>query len=814
MGNQTRFIVALLVSSLGYELAFAQAVNPTRVEKVKTDTAAEVRRKLDPLLHKYCGEACEVISVDVRVDETLPEMDDLGFEGSTPSDLSSTYVPGKVTVAIQIDDRITAMNRDRIQSILLNHIRALGVQADVQWQSFRMPQIGAAANVEEQLKRGLENRLTMALNQMISEYCPEECVISQLNVEGKLISPDEAGSVPLTRILRDESTGGVVRVDDVRIDLGVDDRMTQEERVRISSLARAKTKFAAPVSLEVNAIPFPESFSRKKERLAEQTKDPYGLEKLRETLKIFRELAGTKEIISSTNAASTSANTNSSRVETSEKNSEKALTSSEKSSLEQSRNDNTNSNSTMSAMESAVGEWGPWIAALLVLGGIVLIFVMRLSKAKQDAKIMLEAADSLKRMNMGQQRQNSNDGMGRHQVPPPPQGQWGARESYPYYDGQVVLKAGSPPVGREEAALRIKREELMQDILQLFMQLPKVAKDTLKRILMDEGVEETAKLVHIFGEVIVYELLNDPALRKELLALSEFYGSSHFSFTIQQEIEILQRLRIKATAAEIRIMSSKSNEKYEFLNRMDAGQIYNLIADEKAQVQAIALTQLEQQKRMSVFDMFEGMGKVNLMAELSRADAIPKEYLFNVAQALANKVRTSPEFDTEQVRSSEILLDLMEKSDLFQQRELMRTLQAQNAETARAIKMKLVTAEILPFIKSGILIELILGLDRRDLVTFLAGTKDHIRGLMLSKAPPELAESWGEDLSNAGMVDDASYQLVELKILNRIRNFASTGVINLLQVNDVIFQERIAFSQNQGTGKQTMGTLSRHAMVA
>ena len=360
----------------------------------------------------------------------------------------------------------------------------------------------------------------------------------------------------------------------------------------------------------------------------------------------------------------------------------------------------------------------------------------------------------------------------------------------------------------------MKREELMQDILQLFMQMPKVAKDTLKRILMDEGVEETAKLVHIFGEVIVYELLNDPALRKELLALSEFFGSSNFSFTLQQEIELLQRLRIKATAAEIRIMSSKSNEKYEFLNRMDAGQIYNLIADEKPQVQAIALTQLEQQKRMSVFDMFEGMGKVNLMAELSRADAIPKEYLFNVAQALANKVRTSPEFDTEQVRSSEILLDLMEKSDLFQQRELMRTLQAQNGETARAIKMKLVTAEILPFIKSGILIELILGLDRRDLVTFLAGTKDHIRGLMLSKAPPELAESWGEDLSNAGMVDDASYQLVELKILNRIRNFASTGVINLLQVNDVIFQERIAFSQNQGTGKQTIGTLSRHAMVA
>lgn len=419
---------------------------------------------------------------------------------------------------------------------------------------------------------------------------------------------------------------------------------------------------------------------------------------------------------------------------------------------------------------------------------------------------MVEAAESLRRMNMAQQRNQAQEqNARRHYVPPLPA---------QAYEGDVVLKPGSPPVSREEAAQRIKREELMQEILQLFMSLPKVAKETVTRILVDEGVEEAGKLVHIFGEVIIYELLSEPALRKELLALSEFFVNSNFNFTIQQEIEILQRLRVKATAAEIKIMSAKSNEKYEFLNRMDAGQIFNLIADEKSQVQAIALTQLEQQKRMAVFDMFEGMGKVNLMAELSRADAIPKEYLFNVAQALANKVRTSPEFDTEQVRSSEILLDLMEKSDLFQQRELMRTLQAQNPETARAIKMKLVTPEILLFVKSGLLIELILGLDRKDLVTFLAGTKDHIRNLLLSKAPPELAESWVEELQNSGLIDEASYRLVELKILNRIRNFASTGVLNLLQVNNVIFQERAAFSQNQGTGKQTVGSLSRHALVA
>lgn len=802
------------------DLAFSQVVNPTRGEKVRLDTSADVRRKLEPLLQKYCGEGCEIVSIDVKVDESLPDMEDLGFEGSTSTDLNTTFTPSRVVVGIQIDDRITASNRERIQSILLNHIRSLGVTGDVIWQPVRIPQVGAAANVDEQLKRNLHSRVSQALNEVIAEYCPEECVISQLLIDGKLIAPDEAGSLPPTRVLRDETTGGVVRIDEVKVEMGIDEKIPVDERARIAALAKAKIKFVSPVVFDVTSLAFPESFAKKRERQSETAKDPYGLEKLRETLKIFRELAGTKEIITST--ANTTASTNLSATQNTEResrsNSETSLT--EKNSKEQNSQNSTSSNSSMSSLESAVSDWAPYIFGFIIVGGIVMILVMRLSKAKQDAKIMVEAAESMKRLNQRDDRRDGTNARDRRRdwVPPPPNGMQQPDMPRPWapYEGNVVLKAGNPPPSREEAALLMKKEELKQEILQEFMHFPKVAKETLKKILIEEGVEETGKLVHLFGEVIVYELLNETSLRKELIALSEFYANSNFNFTLQQEIEQLQRLRIKCTAAEIRVLSSKSSDKYDFLNKMDAGQIYNLIKDEKPQVQSIVLTQIDHQKRMTVFDMFEGMGKVNLMSELSRADAIPKEYLFNVAQALGNKVRTSPEFDTEQVRSSEILLDLMEKSDLFQQRELMRTLQAQNPETSRAIKMKLVTLETLPFLKSGILIELILGLDRKDLVTFLVGAKDQTRGLLLSKAPPELAESWMEEIQSAGMVDDASYRLVELKLLNRIRSFATSGVVNLLQVNDVIFHEKAGFNQEAGgqQQQQTMGKISKHAMVA
>src|SRR5690606_11672265 len=128
--------------------------------------------------------------------------------------------------------------------------------------------------------------------------------------------------------------------------------------------------------------------------------------------------------------------------------------------------------------------------------------------------------------------------------------------------------------------------------------------------------------------------------------------------------------------------------------------------------------------------------------ELCRAEAIPKEYLNNIAKALSRKVEARPEFDTQNIRSSEIIIDLLERSELFEQRQIMGNLRRTNTDAARAIMLKLVTVEILPYLIDGHLIEIILGMEREDLLAFLVGTRDHIRDLLLGKAPYELSQSW------------------------------------------------------------------------
>jgi flagellar motor switch protein FliG len=211
--------------------------------------------------------------------------------------------------------------------------------------------------------------------------------------------------------------------------------------------------------------------------------------------------------------------------------------------------------------------------------------------------------------------------------------------------------------------------------------------------------------------------------------------------------------------------------------------------------------------------MYQGPAKVDLMRELCRADAIPKEYLSNVAKALEKKVMTRPEFDTENLRSNDILLELMEKAELAEQRDLMRNLLETNPEAARGIKLKLVTVEVMPYLKDGHLLELVLGMEREDLLTFLSGTREHIRALLLAKAPEELSESWLEDLANIKGFNEQNFRLVELKVINRIRALVNNGVINLLDINDMIFGK----AEDLASGEEetdVVGVESESSMVA
>lgn len=793
-----KILLLLLIGTIGSRQLLAQESvgfsGPGSHEKLRLQTINEIKNRLLPLLSQYCRDACSVIDIRVNVEEAVAESDDLGFEAVVGEDLNAKLYVDQVTVEIQVDDRVTAVNRNRMLSILRNNLQNIGDHLDILWRPVTLPQIGQSAALEEQLKRQLAAKVSLAIEKVIDAYCPDGCILSSVAVDGKLITPDEAQGLAPENLIRDKNGNAILKVDNVDIEVAMDTALDNETRNKIENLLRARTKFVAPIQFEIQATAFPESHAKQKQKEQQESADPFGLNKLRETLKIFRDLASTKEILTTT--------TNNTRdiSATNETSTLSATTASQReNTLESSQRSENASVSSRQLGEFDVAKWAILVGALIIVCGLVLLVVLRFSQASRDAKMMMQAIDqptvALRQGMLPAGAQNSI-----------------IDTNLTSQNADHALSSSASGLStdaRKEMSQRIKIADMKDELIKVFIDQPRVAKETFSRLLQEEGIEAAAKYVHIFGHLVIFELLGDPNLQRGLYELSEFYHKSDFDFKPEEEIKLLAQLKTRVTANEIRVLARKQMDKFEFLSKLDAAQIYNLLIEEKPQVQSIVLTQLDHKRRRAIFDMYHGESKVNLMRELCRADAIPKEYLSNVAKALEKKVTTRPEFDTENLRSNDILLELMEKADLDEQRALMRNLQTTNVEAARSIKLKLVTVEVMPYLKDGHLLELVIGLERDDLLTFLAGTRDHIRALLLAKAPEELADSWLEDLANIKGISEQNFRLVELKVLNRIRSLVNNGVVNLLEVNDLIFAESEINSEDSeevyGVGGQSAG---------
>jgi flagellar motor switch protein FliG len=708
-----------------------------------------------------------------------------------------------VVPVIQIDNRVLPFDRDRLEQLLRNKIKGTAPEHGIKWEPVDLPAIGSSAPTpSEDLSAQLENRLRRVLNSIIDRYCPDQCLLERIDVDALPVGPEQLSSFPGDQVVAGKRAEGGLRIQDIRVYLTLDENLMEDEQKRILRLMKAQTRFVNPVEFIVDATTFPETALDKKRKAQEESSDPYGLEKLRQMLTLFRDLAGTKEVIQTMTSESrsnterdTESRSSAERMEKHERDSESSSRMEKESeSREQSSESSTENkeslekesdrrtdinNESVTNKTMSTEEMAAYAAGFLLLVTLAAIVIMKVSATNKTAREMVLASAGAG----GTARRRAT------QAPAEDDGGYTEGLSEGGEDGprNPGVRVPTAQVSQEKAMLALKLAQLKQDLVQQFVEQPRIARETFTRLLKDDGVAETAKYVHIFGQLIVFELLNDSSLKRDLYELSEFYHRSNFKFDQATELGLLERLKTMVTASEIRLLASQSSDRFGFLNRLDAQQIFNLIADEKPRVQSIVLTQLDRKLRSSVFEMYEGNSKIKLLEELSQAEAIPREFLFNVAQALQKKIQSRSEFDTEQLRSSDILLDLLERSNLRDQRRLMQTLERNNPETARGLKLKLVTVEMLSYLKDGHLLEVILGMEREDLLAFLVGCPEHIRDILLRKAPEELAQSWIEDIRNISGIDDNAYRTAEVKIKARLRGLANNGAISMLDINELIY---------------------------
>ncbi|MCM2276853.1 MAG: hypothetical protein NDJ89_02105 [Oligoflexia bacterium] len=784
----------LLAAALATALPSTGLARPNLVEATKTSAEGTLRTLVEPLLNKYCQDQCKLLSVTVNVDVAVPEEVAPGFDDvHAQSDL--TLAPSSARLKLLMDEKIGPNLRRNILEYLQRNLDTLDYPVRIDTQLARFPQpVGSEVKVAE-LRARISKQFQARIDEIISKHCPNHCVFSDFDLETEVANGEE--SQYWTPGEYEQDGGVALKIKDISGTLLIDETLSPEERDGIFEVAKMRTNSFKHVNLTAKAIRFPRPPAVENGVLVSGAQ-AYGA--------LDRRLAGA----SSESKTSTTADNKKIDTSTSTSQSTNNATTSTSSNTESKNSAQSNNQTTSNEQSSRQERFERFEKIERVENGDAV--QAELQKFKLYGLIFACSVLSLLIfIALATLRPRGKDGGGStiHRViqslASDPISQAGTAAS--------PAESGGDNRG-STVAKRYEIERLVEELSGIFAQHPKVAKYVFSRVLTEDGVEITANYIHIFGESIVVDMLRDASLQSDLGELMEYYAKTPIELSDEDKLDLLRRLHNRTVAGKLAVMGNRSSNLFDFLAEMDSTQILEMIRTESLTIKAIVLTQCDAQKRASIYTHLDEDVRMKLLTELSRIDYLPRDYIFNVSNALKRKRRENPKLNTEALPGSEVLVTLLERTGTAMQKSVVKNLEISNPESARTIKGKLVSIDTLRYLRDAQLLEVVLSLRHDELLQFLKGATQEIRGAIFAKSPKDLVAELEEALGTAPTPSREAYQAVERKVLNRMKIMANEGLINLIEVNERMFAEATGETAYIATGPQNGATSTNIKKVA
>lgn len=783
--NSTSKVLLALFALLGVQttlFSHSAEAKINSVEMAQKTAENHIRKLLEPELEKYCQNSCKLMGIQVVIDLATPSQVAPGFDDLEIKQ-TSDLAPSSARIKLLIDDKIGPNSRTNLLEYLQQYLDTLEypVKIDLQSTHFPLPE-GSESRISE-LRERITKEFTGAIEQLIQHFCPNHCVMADYSLQTDLVNAEEAHYGTRGEFFQDGGTA--IKIRDVSATILMDLSLTPEEQNNILEMAKLKTSMFKHVTIRSKALRFPNPVAIGPSRkLASQGAPIY----------LTDENSTNKNLTANSRTDSTS-NTQSQKkdIQTTNETSESSKDTKSTEAVNSTNTSNTSASNVhqekferiekierVESGDAVQAELQKFKVYGLVFACSVLALLIFIALSRFRPVESTGSSGTIQRV-----FQNLvND---------------------PTSNSNVQLKSTEGPATKEEKQNQLSKryeiEVLMDELTSVYSQQPKVAKQVFTRFLTEEGVEQTAKCMHLFGESIVIDMLRDPSLQTDINELMEYYAKNTIDMTDEQKLDLLRKLHNRTIVGKLAVIGNRSSNLFDFLSDMDGQQIQELIRTESLTVKSIVLTQCDPQKRAVVYAQMDPEYRMQLLAELSRIDYLPRDYIFNVAAALKRKRKENPRLNTEALPGSEVLVSLLERTGQEMQKTVVRTLEVSNPESARTVKGKLVSIETLHYLRDGQLLEVILNLRHDELLQFLKGAPNEVRGVIFSKAPKDLVAELEEELGQIGLVSREIYQAIERKILNRMKIMANEGQINLLETNERMFA-------NQGTASGFVPTNS------
>lgn len=762
-------------------------INLTAIEQVKKTARTQIHQIVDPVFTKYCSDECKLLSIDIEIDVATAETIAPGFD-EVEANTKASLEPASAEIKVLIDEKIGPNTRTRVLDLVNRYLETLDYPVKISTKLARFPSPAESAQKVTELRDRITHQFKAAMEEIVTKYCPKDCLFSEYDLQTELVNIEEAQYGNSGEYF--ESGGVAIRVKSVGGTLLMEESIPDGDRANLLAMAKMKVNSFKNTELRSRAMKFP--------RVGGETGDyanaatyvgadgkTYGKNTLtnRES-KETSEQNRTEKSLSEQSHTSTEQNSNSNTNNTDSKS---ALTQNSSNTSKDQRTENIQHYEKIERIENGdalTTEFKSMRTYAAVFAAIILSMLAFIAFSTLRSKQTIEVKGAV----------------GNPQSATP-----AISDSVPSMQYSAPSEGSGPaPAGNTHVLRRYDIERLRDELMTIYAEQPRVAKYVFGRILTEEGIEVTSGYLSIFGESVVLDLLRDPSLQHDLNELMEFYARTPIELDDEERLDLLKKLHNRTVAGKMAVVASRSSLQFEFLAEMDGMQILELVRNESLTVKAIVLTQCDNQKRAAIFTAIDESTKMRLLSELSRIDYLPRDYIQNVAVALKRKRQENPRLNTEALPGSDVLVNLLERSEPMIQQTVMKNLEMNNPDSARVVKHKLVSIDTLAFIPDGQLLEVILSLRHEELLQFLKGCRSDIRQSIFSKCPKDLVSDLEEELESFQNPSRDIYGALERKVLNRVKMMAQDSLVNLADVNDRLFAAYSSTSTNvspiRGTG--------------
>ena len=309
-------------------------------------------------------------------------------------------------------------------------------------------------------------------------------------------------------------------------------------------------------------------------------------------------------------------------------------------------------------------------------------------------------------------------------------------------------------------------------------------------LLISLGPEYSAQIFkHLNDEEIEELTLEIANMRKVAPVEKEKILDEFYEICIAQEYisegginyakDVLEKALGSQKAMDIinKLTASLQVKPFDFARKADPGQLLNFIQNEHPQTISLILSYLPSNQSAQILSALPQVKQSEVAKRIATMDRTSPEIIKEVELVLERKLSSLVSQDYTSAGGIQSIVDILNSVDRGTEKNIMDTLEVQDAELAEEIRKRMFVFEDIITLDSTSIQRFIREIDNKELAVALKGATEEVSNVIYGNMSKRMAEMIKEDMDYMGPVRLRDVEEAQQKIVNIIRKLEEAGEI-------------------------------------